>query len=144
MAKEGNMGEQENVRVVKETWDAWNAYDIEGLLKLLDEKHVWETDTLPAPVVGRDGYRQAMQMYITAFPDLHFRIDQMLPSGDYVVTRYTATGTHNGELMGIQPTRRRAEIHGCTVVEVRNNKASRSWVYWDTGSLLRQLGVMPG
>jgi steroid delta-isomerase-like uncharacterized protein len=144
MAKEGNMGEQENVRVVKETWDAWNAYDIEGLLKLLDEKHVWETDTLPAPVVGRDGYRQAMQMYITAFPDLHFRIDQMLPSGDYVVTRYTATGTHNGELMGFQPTRRRAEIHGCTVVEVRNNKASRSWVYWDTGSLLRQLGVMPG
>jgi steroid delta-isomerase-like uncharacterized protein len=113
-------------------------------LKLLDEKHVWETDTLPAPVVGRDGYRQAMQMYITAFPDLHFRIDQMLPSGDYVVTRYTATGTHNGELMGIPPTRRRAEIHGCTVVEVRNNKASRSWVYWDTGSLLRQLGVMPG
>src|SRR4029453_1917572 len=80
-------------------------YDIEGLLKLLDEKHVWETDTLPAPVVGRDGYRQAMQMYITAFPDLHFRIDQMLPSGDYVVTRSTPTGTHNGELMGIPPTR---------------------------------------
>ena len=64
---------------------------IDDVLKNLDEKHVWETDTLPAPVVGRDGYRQAMQMYITAFPDLHFRIDQLLSSGDHVVSRYTAS-----------------------------------------------------
>jgi hypothetical protein len=40
-----------------------------------------------------------MQMYISAFPDLHFRIDQLLPSGDHVVSRYSATGTHNGDLM---------------------------------------------
>jgi SnoaL-like polyketide cyclase len=50
-----------------------------------DEKHVWETDTLPAPVVGRDRYRQTMEMYITAFPDLRFSVDQLLCSGDYVV-----------------------------------------------------------
>jgi len=138
------MAEQDNVRIARESWDAWNAHDIEGALKILDEKHVWETDTLPALVVGRDGYRQAMQMYITAFPDLHFRIDQLLPSGDFVVTRYTVTGTHNGDLMGIPPTRRRAEVHGCTVMEVRNSTVVRSFVYWDTGHLLRQLGVMPG
>ena len=138
------MAEQGNVRIVRESWAAWNAHDIEGVMKILDEKHVWETDTLPAPVVGRDGYRQAMQMYIAAFPDLHFSIDQLLPSGDFVVTRYTATGTHNGDLMGIPPTRRRAEVHGCTVMEVRNGTVVRSFVYWDTGHLLRQLGVMPG
>src|SRR2546427_10348785 len=56
-----HMGEQENVRIVRDSWDAWNAHDAEGALKNLDEKHVWETDTLPAPVAGRDGYRQAMQ-----------------------------------------------------------------------------------
>ena len=66
------MGEQENVRIVRDGWDAWNAHDAEWALKNLDEKHIWETDTLPAPVVGRDGYRQAMQMYVAAFPDLSF------------------------------------------------------------------------
>jgi hypothetical protein len=30
------------------------------------------------------------------------------------------------------------------VAEVRNGKVVRTWVYWDTGHLLRQLGVMPG
>src|SRR5437867_8976532 len=97
----------------------------------------------PAPVVGRDGYRQVMQMYLAAFPDLRFSIDQLLSSGDYAVTRYTATGTHRGDLMGIAPTNRRAETHGCTIVEIRNGKVARTWVYWDTGHLLRQLGVLP-
>jgi steroid delta-isomerase-like uncharacterized protein len=138
------MAEQENLRIVRESWAAWNAHDVEGALKILDEKHVWETDTLPAPVVGRDGYRQAMQMYITAFPDLNFKIDQLLASGDHVVTRYTATGTHNGDLMGSPPIKRRGETHGCSVVEIRDSKAVRTWVYWDTAHLLRQLGVMPG
>jgi steroid delta-isomerase-like uncharacterized protein len=137
------MAEQDNLRIVRESWDAWNAHDVEGALKNIDEKHIWETDTLPAPVVGRDGYRLAMQMYIAAFPDLHFRIDQLFASGDRVVTQYTATGTQHGNLMGIPPTQRRAEVHGCTVAEVRNAKVARSSVYWDTGHLLRQLGVMP-
>ena len=110
---EAAVAEQDNLRIVRESWAAWNAHDVEGALKILDEKHVWETDTLPAPVVGRDGSRQAMQMAISAFPDLQFRIDQLLASGDHVVTRYTATGTHNGDLMGIPPTKRRGETHGC-------------------------------
>ena len=82
-------------------------------------------------------------MYLTAFPDLRFSIYQLLPSGDYAVTRYTARGTHRGDLMGIAPTNRRAETYGCTIAEIKNGKIIRSWVYWDTGHLLRQLGVMP-
>jgi|SRR6266545_1077933 len=74
------MSEQDNLRIIRQGWDAWNAHDVEAALKVLDEKHVWETDTLPAPVVGRDGYRQAMQMYLAAFPDLRFSIDQLLSS----------------------------------------------------------------
>ncbi len=137
------MSDHDNLRIARQSWDAWNAHDVDGVLKVLDEKHVWETDTLPAPVVGRDGYRQAMQMYLTAFPDLRFSIDQLLSSGDYTVTRYTATGTHRGDLMGIAPTNGRGETHGCTIAEIKNGKVVHTWVYWDTGHLLRQLGVLP-
>jgi steroid delta-isomerase-like uncharacterized protein len=141
--KEDIMSDQENIRVARQIWDAWNAHDVEGALKMLDEKHVWETDTLPGAVVGRDGYRKAMQMYFAAFPDLQFSVDQLLSSGDYVVSRYTATGTHRGDLMGIAATNRRAETHGCTIAEIKNGRVIRGWVYWDTGHLLRQLGVLP-
>jgi hypothetical protein len=52
------MSDQDTLRIARQLWDAWNAHD------------VWETDTLPAPVVGHDGYRRAMHLYLTAFPDL--------------------------------------------------------------------------
>jgi steroid delta-isomerase-like uncharacterized protein len=137
------MGEQDNLRMAREGWDAWNAHDVEGVVKQLDEKITWESDTLPAPIVGRDAYRQAMKMYLTAFPDLRFTVDRIFASGDVVVSQYTATGTHRGDLGGIAPTNRRGEIRGCTIVEYRNGKAIKVLGYWDSGRLLRQLGVLP-
>ena len=94
-------------------------------------------------MMGREAARKFMRRYVSAFPDLHFQINQMLPSGDFVVTQWTATGTHRGELMGIPATNRRATIRGCTVVEIWNGELTHDWIYWDTGTLLKQLGVLP-
>ncbi len=135
------MAEQENVRIERELWDAWNAHDPERYTKILDEKWMAESDTVPTPIVGRDAAREFMKMYVSAFPDLHFHVDQTLASGEFVVSRYTATGTHRGILMGIPATNRSATIHGCSVGQMSNEKIVRNWIYWDSGSLLRQLGV---
>lgn len=137
------MSEQDNLKIAREGFDTWNAHDPNRYGKLLDENHVWESDTVPAPVMGREAVLQLMQMYFRAFPDLHFEIDQMLASGEYVVTRYTATGTHRGELMGIPATNKLAKTRGCTVSKIQNGKLVHGWVYWDTGALMRQLGVLP-
>jgi predicted ester cyclase len=53
------------------------------------------------------------------------------------------SGTQRGELMGIKPTNRRTVTHGCSVGQIKNGKAVHDWIYWDTGHLLRQLGVLP-
>jgi len=140
---EGTMSEQDNIRIVHEALEAWNKHDPGRFVQLLDEKHVIESDTIPAPMAGREVGRQFMQIYVSAFPDLHLDNEQILGSGDFVVARWTATGTHRGELMGIAPTNRRATTHGCTVYEVRNGRITHEWIYWDTGHLLRQLGVLP-
>src|SRR2546427_6626295 len=137
------MSEQENLQIVRHAFDAWNAHDPNHLAKLFDEKYVEESDTLPERILGREAGLQVMRMYIRAFPDLHFVLDQMIASGDYVVARWTATGTHRGDLMGIPATNRPAVTHGCSVLELRIGKLAHGWVYWDTGSLLRQLGVLP-
>ena len=136
------MAEQDNVRVLREVFDAWNQHDANRLMKLVDEKFIGETDTLPAPIVGREAAGQMMQMYVRAFPDLRLIVDQMIASGDNVVTRWTATGTHRGELMGIAATNRSVTTHGCLVSELRGERIVRDWSYWDTGYLLRQLGVL--
>jgi steroid delta-isomerase-like uncharacterized protein len=130
------MSENDNLAITRQSWAAWNAHDPDAWIKLLDEKQVTESDTIPQAIRGHEGARPFMEMYVKAFPDLHFSVDQMIASGDYVITRYTATGTHKGDLAESR--------HGCTVGEIRNGKIVRQWIYWDTGHLLRQLGLMPG
>jgi len=138
------MSNEDNLRIARQSFEAWNAHDPNRLLALLADDFMSDSDNLPAPTRGREAHRQVVEMYIRAFPDLHFEIEQMLPSGDYVVTRWLATGTHKGELMGIPPTNRRGEgVHGCSIAEMKGGKIKRDWVYWDTATLLRQLGVMP-
>jgi len=137
------MSEQENVRLAREIIEAWNAHDPNRLAKIVDDTFIAESDTLPTPVNGPQGVAQFMGVWVTAFPDLRFEIEQQLAEGDFVVTRWLATGTHGGVLMGIAPTRRRARTRGCTVSEFRSGKAVHDWIYWDSGNLLRQLGVLP-
>ena len=126
---------------VRQLFDAWNGHDPDRLVKLLDEKYMSESDTVPSPVNGREGARQFMLGYTRAFPDLHIDVTQILTDGDYVVARWTAKGTHRGELMGVPPTNRRAITNGCSVIQVRAGKLIHEWLYWDTGHLLKQLGV---
>lgn len=138
------MGEQDNLRIVREAFEAWNAHEPKQHSALLDQQYVLESDTVPSPLRGQEAYRQFMEMYLRAFPDLHFDIEQMLASGDHVITRWHSSGTHQGELMGIPPTGRRGEgIHGCSIIQIRNGKISHEWLFWDTATLLRQLGVLP-
>jgi steroid delta-isomerase-like uncharacterized protein len=137
------MSEQDNMKVARQVIDAWNAHDPEQLMKQADEKYIAESDTIPAPITGAQGLREFMKIYVTAFPDIQFAIDQMFADGDFVTTRWTARGTHRGALMGIPATERRTVTRGCTVSQYKNGKGIHDWIYWDTGNLLRQLGVLP-
>ena len=138
------MNTQDNVHLVRESFAAWSAHDIEGFVKRLDTKTVWESDVFPAPFVGHEGARQFFKLYVTAFPDLHLDIEQILAAGDqHVVVRWRSTGTHLGPLADILPTGRKTTLRGCTVSEVRQGKISHAWVYFDNAHLLRQLGILP-
>ena len=135
---------QDHVHIARETFAAWNAHDVEAFVRRLDTKTVWESDAFPAPFAGHEGTRQFFKLYLTAFPDLHLDIEQILPAGDsHVLVRWRSTGTHLGPLAQIPPTGRKASNHGCTVMEIRNSKIAHAWVYFDNAHLLRQLGVLP-
>ena len=107
---------QDNLHIAREIFAAWNAHDVEGFVKRLDTKTTWESDAFPAPFSGHEGARQFFKVYLTAFPDLHLDIQQMLAAGDsQVVVRWRSRGTHLGPLGDIPATGRKASNHGCTV-----------------------------
>ena len=97
------MSAEQNKAIVSR-WVAggWNTGD----LSLVDE--FYADYTLHSPgmpdVQGTEAFKAFVTMYRTAFPDIHFTIEDMVAEGDKVAWRATTRGTHRGDLMGIPPT----------------------------------------
>lgn len=96
---------------------------------------------LPGQAPGRDGMRQVIGMYMSAFDNIHMEIEDMLVEDDVVLSRLTFTATHTGEFMGAAPTENRVEITGFDEVRVRDGKIVERWGLVDVPSLLQQIGV---
>lgn len=92
---------------------------------------------------GPDGTRELIEGYRSAFPDLKITIEEQIAEGDLVATRWTGTGTHKGELMGIAPTGKETTVTGLTVEKFKSGKIVESWTNWDTLGLMQQLGAVP-
>ena len=95
---------------------------------------------LPA---GPEGTKQLVTVYRNAFPDLRFTIDEQIAEGDKVVTRWTALGTHQGELAGIPATGKSSTVTGIAVDRIVNGKIAESWGIFDQFGMMQQLGVIP-
>lgn len=114
-----------------------------GRLDLIDEVvgdgYVCHDPALPEPVLGAEGLRDAVIGFRAAFPDLTFIVDQQIAENDRVVTAWTATGTHLGELFGIAPTRRRVRMVGVDIERFENGRIVEVWANWDALGLRQQL-----
>ena len=92
---------------------------------------------------GPEGSKQFVTAYRNAFPDVHFTIDDQIAEGDKVVTRWTAQGTHQGELAGLPATGKSSTVSGIVVDRLVNGKIAESWSIFDEFGMMQQLGVIP-
>jgi steroid delta-isomerase-like uncharacterized protein len=96
-----------------------------------------------SPTAGPEGVRKEVSLYRNAFPDLLFAIEDIIAEDDKVVTRLTASGTHQGNLPGIPATGKRATMSGIVITRYENGRAVEAWVKFDFLGLYRQLGAIP-
>jgi steroid delta-isomerase-like uncharacterized protein len=100
-------------------------------------------DPLTGDTKGLEATREVIEGYRSAFPDLKITIEDQLAERDLVATRWTAKGTHKGELLGIAPTGKESTVTGLTIDRIKDGKIVESWNNWDTLGMLRQLGIVP-
>jgi steroid delta-isomerase-like uncharacterized protein len=136
------MSEQENIEISKKQVAAFNARNLDEYLSRIDESYVGESEGPLSPIRGREGMRKNLETIFAAFPDVRSEVEQILASGDFVVTRSVVTGTHKGNFNGIPATNKPVKIHACTIIELRNGKAIRGRLYADNASLYQQIGVL--
>jgi len=97
----------------------------------------------PGTPGGLEGARQTFDMFLTAFPDRHFTVEDLIAEGDRVAARVTMSGTQHGAFMGVPPTGKHVTITGLDINRFVGGKSVEHWVEMDTLGLMQQLGVIP-
>jgi steroid delta-isomerase-like uncharacterized protein len=119
--------------------ELWNQGDFETLDDLLASDYDGHSST---EINGPQGAKQFIPRVHSAFPDLHFEVQDQVAEGDKVATRWVMYGTHKGEFQGIPASGARLEMTGITIFRIANGKLIEGWTSEDTLGMMQQLGAV--
>ena len=109
------MANERNEAVARRGFDAFNTGDLSIVDEMTAEAAVNHDPAQPDEARGPEGFKQIVQLYRGAFPDLTFTIEECFSDGDLVCTRWSTTATHDGDLMGLPATGRHITGSGITI-----------------------------
>ena len=120
-----------------------SAGEIEGFGDLVSDDFVEHEET-PGLEPTKEGVKQFFHMYRAAFPDLRMEAQDMIVSGDKVVSRARATGTHQSEFMGMPATGKTVDVQLIDIIRFGDDAlAHEHWGVFDALKMMQQLGAIP-
>jgi steroid delta-isomerase-like uncharacterized protein len=125
-------------RFYEEVWDKGNT---EFAYEVFADDYVRHDLRATAAIPGPAGQKKIADDFRAAFPDLRMRVDFLFGEGEWVVARWTATGTHTGPWGGVEPTGRPIVFSAVNVVRFDDGKVVEIWNHRDDLGLMEQLGA---
>src|SRR3954467_2819956 len=98
-------------RIFEEVWNQKNV----GLIDELVATDYVHHDVQSADQKGIEAYNKSVDLYLKAFPDIRFNIEDQIAAMVTAVIRWTVTGTHNGDLPGLSRTGSPFTVTGFTI-----------------------------
>jgi steroid delta-isomerase-like uncharacterized protein len=95
---------------------------------LFTSNYVLHDPSFPRDVYGPEGIKRYVSVYRVALPDLEVTVEDQLAEGDKIVTRWTASGTHSGEFLGLAPTRQEIAVSSIEFDRVAGGRIDEAWV----------------
>jgi steroid delta-isomerase-like uncharacterized protein len=130
------------MQVVTDYFDALARRDVEAMAALWaadGEEHI----AGQVDAVGPNGVRAYFNEVFAAFPDFALEVRSTVTEGDRSAVHWTATGTHLGELWGVEATGARVGFEGIDMLQVRDGKIVRNDAVLDSMSVAREVGMLP-
>ena len=128
---------------MRRMYELINAGDIDGFGACLADDFV-EHEEMPGLEPSKAGVKQLFHMYRAAFPDLRMDVQDVLVSGDKAVARVRATGTHQGEFLGMPATGKSIDVQLIDIARFDDDGlACEHWGVFDAMAMMQQLGAIP-
>jgi steroid delta-isomerase-like uncharacterized protein len=141
------MADSDNISIARRFYEDWNNRDFDHLATLVATDGEIVLVGSGTSFHGADGARQFALMWATGFPDGEVTIERAAASGDQVTVEQMGRGTHTGPLQSpggdIPATGKSVTLQLCDVFRIESGKIKSMRSYFDSASLLTQIGVMP-
>ena len=133
----------DHAATMRRAYDLISAGDIEGFGELIAEDFVEHEET-PGFESTKEGVKQLFYMYKAAFPDLRMEPQDVLVSGDKAVARARATGTQQGEFMGMPAGGKSVDVELIDIMRFGDDGLIHEhWGLFDALKMMQQLGAIP-
>lgn len=122
--------------------DILNSRDINALDQVAAADYL-DHAAFPGQAPGLEGLKQRAATLFRAL-DPQWTIHDIIAEDDTVVLRWSHTGTHLGEILGIPPTGKTFTLRGIDMYRVRDGKIAEHWNVVDMFAFCQQVGAIPG
>ena len=104
---------------------------------------VWEDVVEQVPFPGQgpglEGLKDVLRGMRSAFPDLHFSVEEQISEDDKVLTRFEWTGTHQSDFLGVPATGRSVKVWGMVLDRLQDGRIKDTRIIMDIFGLMMQL-----
>jgi steroid delta-isomerase-like uncharacterized protein len=137
------MTTESNKEIVRRFYEeAWARGEMDVVDELFDDEYVRHDFRPGEPQDGAQGQKDIAVAFRNAFPDVVWQIDFIIGEGDFVMGRWTASGTNEGAWAGVEPTGRSIRFSGINVFRFSGGKVVEVWNHRDDLGLMQQLGAV--
>jgi len=136
------MAAEENKALVRRFYEeVWGKGNLDVVDEVFADDYVRHdfraTDALPGPA----GQKKIAADFQTAFPDLEFTLDLLVAEGDFVVGRWTASGTNLGPWGSLEATGRPVTFSAANIFRFQDGRVAELWNHRDDLGLMEQVGA---
>jgi steroid delta-isomerase-like uncharacterized protein len=121
----------------------WNTGDLDLIAEFMTADSVFHGDSFVGKLPGVEGYTMFATTTHTAFPDVHFTIEDIVAEQDMVAIRLLYTGTNTGPLMTIPATGASITSRAMVIYRFVDGKIQEGWIQTDALGMFVQIGLLP-
>lgn len=134
--------EAANIAAYKAVIDIYNTKQFDKMDAYTAQDFV-DHSAAPGQKPGLAGYKEHMQTFVQGFPDIHVTVLSMSADSDKIYSQLNWKASFTGEMMGMKPTGKSADVEGMEMVRFKDGKLVERWSYFQDMKMMMQLGLLP-
>jgi steroid delta-isomerase-like uncharacterized protein len=138
--------EAANETFIRKAYQLAENQDVAGWVRCFTDDGTFTDESIGITYRGASELGRTVEIYATAFPDMHRELYRFFSVGDIVVVELALQGSHKGPLQlplgTIPPTGKRMNVPCCDVFRLKDGKIQSFNCYPSGTVLLTHLGLL--